>query len=89
MADGKSDKPIEEEEFTIQEFQTSRRFSEYNSIRNKVTSELHKAKQQFFQSINPHNAKDFWRTVKCHTKNQHTILYLTEQDGNESITWQS
>ena len=33
-------------------------FTKYKSIRNKVTSELWKAKKRFFQSINPHNLRN-------------------------------
>ena len=41
-------------------------FSKYRSIRNKVTSELRKAQKHLFQSIKPHNPKEFWRAVKYH-----------------------
>ena len=59
-------------------------FIRYKRIRNKVTSELRKAKKHFFRSINLHNPKEFWRAVKYLTKNQHTIPYLIDHDGSEA-----
>ena len=33
---------------------------------------------------NPQNPKEFWRVVNYLTKNQHTILYLIDQVGNQA-----
>ena len=85
MAEERSDWPNEEEECSIQAREMTRRFYKVQkNIRSKVTSELRKAKKLFFQIINPHNLKEFWRAVKYLTKNQYNIPYLIDQDGSES-----
>ena len=84
MANEGIDKAYEEEELAIQAYQAARRFSNYKTVRNKVTSELHKPKKHFFQSINSDNPKEFRRAVKHLTKNQHAIPYLIDQEVNEA-----
>ena len=39
-------------------------FEKYKQIQNRVVSQLCEAKSRFFKTINPCNAKQFWKAVK-------------------------
>ena len=39
-------------------------FTKYKCQRNKVTSMLKEAKRNFFERINPHHPKEFWKACK-------------------------
>ena len=58
--------------------------SKYKLKRNKVTSELRRAKRDFFQKINPKKPKEFWRAVKYLNKQQSTVPTLIDEDGTEA-----
>ena len=60
--------------------------SKYKSMRNKVTRELRKAKQNFFLKSNPRKPKEFWQAVKYLNKQQTTIPSLIDEDGNQAHT---
>ena len=51
---------------------------QYSSTRNKVVAKLRKAKQDYFQHLNPANCKEFWKTVKYINKGQNSIPVLTD-----------
>ena len=55
-------------------------FEKYKQIRNRVVSQLCEAKSRFFKTINPRNAKQFWKAVKYLNKTRSSIPVLT--DGN-------
>ena len=49
----------------------------YKYTRNKITSELRKAKQGFFNKMNNANSKSFWKlykTILNKTENQHSMF---------------
>ena len=51
-------------------------------MRNRVTSDLHKAKQSFFNSLNPSD-KVFWKVLKNLGNSTSSIPTLS--DGQESV----
>ena len=55
-------------------------FEKYKRMRNRVVSQLCEAKSRFFNTINPHNAKKFWKAVKYLNKTHNSIPVLC--DGN-------
>jgi len=55
-------------------------FEKYKQIRNRVVSQLREAKSRFFKTINPRNAKKFWKAVKYLNKIRSSIPVLS--DGN-------
>ena len=60
--------------------------SKYKLKRNKVTQELHQAKQAYFKKLNPKKPKEFWRAVKYLRKRQSTIPTLTDDAGTAAHT---
>ena len=57
----------------------------YRRIRNKVSSKLRKAKQQYFSNINPSNLKQFWKSVKALDK-QGTSVNTLLHNGTPCLT---
>ncbi len=51
-------------------------FEKYKQMRNRVVSQIHEAKSRFFKSINPRDAKKFWKAVKYLNKNCSQIPVL-------------
>ena len=58
--------------------------SKYRLKRNKVTSELHLARRNFFQTLDPRRSKEFWRATKYLNKCQSNIPTLIDEDGIEA-----
>ena len=56
--------------------------SKYKLMRNKVTRELRRAKESYFQKINPKKPKEFWRAINYLSKQQSSIA---DEDGNEAL----
>ena len=52
----------------------------YKRMRSRVTSQLRNAKSRYFRTINPRNAKEFWKAVKYLNKSHNSIPVL--RDGN-------
>ena len=52
-------------------------YTKYKSARNKLVSEMRKAKSTFFKTLNPRNPKEFWRAVKF-LNNLHSQVILAK-----------
>ena len=52
----------------------------YKRVRNKVISQLRKAKATFFRNLNPRNPKKFWKAVKYLNKHHSAIPTLSHGD---------
>jgi len=48
----------------------------HKRAQNRVTSQLKLAKRKFFTNLNPHNSKDFWKTIKTLSKNDISVNKL-------------
>ena len=42
--------------------------TQYKHVRNRITSQLHHAKQNYFRNLNPSDTKQFWKTIKVLNK---------------------
>ena len=60
--------------------------SMYKVMRNRVTSNLRKAKKAYFQNIDPKNPKEFWKLIKYLSKKQSSIPTLIDENGSEALT---
>ncbi len=57
----------------------------YKYTRNKVTSELRKAKQGFFNKMNNANSKSFWKLYKTITKQKTSIYILHNRENLQAL----
>ena len=56
-------------------------FSKYKLARNRVVSNLRRAKRAYFRNLNPKNPKKFWKAMKCLNKSQCSIPTLSHGDA--------
>ncbi len=62
-------------------FKTSESYAQsvkYKRARNKVISQLRKAKAEFFRGLNPRDPMKFWMAVKYLNKHQSSIPSLSQ-----------
>ena len=56
------------------------KYSKFRKLRNEVVSMLRNAKSSYFKKINPHNKKQFWKSIKYLSKQQSGIPALHHHD---------
>ena len=56
-------------------------FSKYKLARNRVVSNLRRAKRAYFRNLNPKNPKKFWKAMKYLNKSQCSIPTLSHDDA--------
>jgi len=59
-------------------------FYKYKKMRNRVTSMLRNGKKLFFQNLNPHNNKQFWKATKYLRKQTSSIPTLSHNNVTTS-----
>jgi len=62
-------------------------FEKYKQIQNRVVSQLCEAKSRFFKTINPRNAKKFWKAVKHLNKTRSSIPVLSDAWQHKYSFW--
>ncbi len=50
----------------------------YKRARNKVVSLMRSAKKEYFRKLNPHNSKQFWKSIKVLNKHNSSIPTLSQ-----------
>ena len=56
------------------------KYSKFRKLCNEVVSMLRNAKSSYFKKINPHNKKQFWKSIKYFSKQQSGIPALHHHD---------
>ena len=56
------------------------KYSKFRKLRNEVVSMLKNAKSTYFKKINPHNKKQFWKSIKYLSKQLSGIPALHHHD---------
>ena len=60
-------------------------FAKFKHARNKVVSDMHCAKAEYFRKLNPSNSKQFWKSLKYLNKQSSSIPTLNH-NGSEYCT---
>ena len=55
-------------------------FQKYKKVRNKVTAILRLSKRTYFQSLSPHDSKQFWKSLKYVSKKETSIPLLSHNN---------